>query len=348
MDTSPYVTCRLVVDLNHLAFRNWAANDGLATSKGELTGAIYGTLKSLIALSEQFKPVEIIGVRDSSAPFRRKIYPAYKANRLRENSTPEEARARANFEEQIEKLSGVLAGLGVPVLSIEELEADDLAALVAHGIPFEGTTILVSGDRDYVQLVRPGVLLLSPMLRNNGKLLLCDGPEHEEATEEEWRRLFEVGPRTFIKNVEKLPRGMGLDRWLLYRALVGDSSDNLPGVHSIGPAAALKIVERFYSLPGLKEGSEDGWKAVMNSRQRESLERSIASEDLDKQYRIIDLSSIPGMEGAEELITYLKIVMVATGTDEKMVRSALVRWEMSSLLLNWKKFLRAFPAFSVC
>lgn len=341
-----YAPCRLIVDLNHLAFRNWAANDGLSTSKGELTGAIYGTLKSLMALSEQFKPVEIIGVRDSSSPFRRKIYPAYKANRLRENSTPEETRARANFEEQIEKLSGCLAGLGVPVLCIDELEADDLAALVAHGIAFAGTTVLVSGDRDYVQLVRPGVLLLSPMLRNKGKLLLCDGPEREEINEEGWRRLFEVGPRTFIKNVEKLPRGMGLDRWLLYRALVGDSSDNLPGVQGIGPAAALKIVERFDSLVGLKEGSEDGWKEVMNSRQRESLLRAFANEDLDKQYRIIDLSSLPRMEGAEELIDYLKLVMAKTGTDERAVRSALVHWEMSSLLLNWKKFLRAFPVFA--
>jgi DNA polymerase I len=346
VDVASYAPCRLIVDLNHLAFRNWAANDGLATSKGELTGAIYGTLKSLMALSEQFKPVEIIGVRDSSSPFRRKIYPAYKANRLRENSTPEEARARANFEEQISKLSETLAGLGVPVLSIDELEADDLAALVAHGIPFAGTTVLVSGDRDYVQLVRPGTLLLSPMLRNNGKLLRCDGPEAEEINEEGWRRLYEVGPRTFIKNVEKLPRGMGLDRWLLYRALVGDSSDNLPGVHGIGPAAALKIVESFYCLDGLKKGSEGDWKAVMNSRQREALLRAIASEDLDKQYRIIDLSSLPRMEGAEELIAYLKIVMLATGTDEKAVRDALVRWEMSSLLLSWKKFLRAFPAFS--
>jgi DNA polymerase I len=344
-----YAPCRLIVDLNHLAFRNWAANDGLATSKGVLTGAIYGTLKSLIALSEQFKPVAIIGVRDSSSPFRRAIYPAYKANRLRENSTPEEARARANFEEQIEKLSGTLVDLGVPVLTVDELEADDLAALVAHGIAFEGTTILVSGDRDYVQLVRPGVLLLSPMLRNNGKLLLCDGPEREEIDEEGWRRLYEVGPRTFIKNVEKLPRGMGLDRWLLYRALVGDSSDNLPGVHGIGPAAALKIVESFYSLSGLKEGSADNWKAVMNTRQRAALEMALANGDLDKQYSIIDLSSLPHMEGAGELIDYLKLVMAETSkkTDEGAVRSALVRWEMSSLLLNWKKFLRAFPAFSI-
>jgi DNA polymerase-1 len=341
-----YAPCRLIVDLNHLAYRNWAANDGLATSKGELTGAIYGTLKSLIALSEQFRPVQIVGVRDSSAPFRRNIYPAYKANRLRENSTPEEIRGREIFDDQLGKLERVLAGLGVPVLGIEELEADDLAALVAHGIPFSGTTVLVSGDRDYVQLVRPGIALLSPMLRNHGKLLLSEGPEHEEASEEEWKRLFEVGPRTFIKFVEKLPRGMGLDRWLLYRALVGDSSDNLPGVHSIGPAAALKIVERFYSLAGLKEGSENDWKAVMNSRQREALERAIANRDLDKQYRIIDLSSLPQTEGAAELIAYLKLLLGKREPDERAVRSALVRWEMSSLLLNWQKLLRAFPAFS--
>jgi DNA polymerase-1 len=341
---APYAPCRLIVDLNHLAFRNWAANETLATSKGELTGAIFGTLKSLMALSEQFNPVEIITVRDSPAPFRREIYPAYKANRLRENSTPEERRARENFDNQLSKLEEILASLGVPILGVDEFEADDLAALVAYGIPFTGTTILVSGDRDYVQLVRPGVHLLSPMLRNRGKLLLADGPEYEEADEEAWRKLFEVGPRTFIKFVEKLPRGMGLDRWLLYRALVGDSSDNLPGVLGIGPVAGLKIVERFYSLAGLKEASEEEWQAVMNSRQREALERAFANQDLEKQYRVIDLSGLLRTEGAAELIAYLKPLLAKREIDEGAVRKALVRWEISSLLLNFKKLVRAFSA----
>ena len=344
MDNGKYASCRLIVDLNHLAFRNWAANGSLATSKGELTGAIFGTLKSLMALSEQFQPREIIGVRDSPAPFRRAIYPAYKANRLRENGTPEEKRERENFDIQLEKLEEILDELGLPVLGIDELEADDLAARVAQGIPFAGTTILVSGDRDYVQLVRPGTLLLSPMLRNRGKLLLADGPEYEEADEEAWRKLFEVGPRTFTKWVEKLPRGIGLDRWLLYRALVGDSSDNLPGVPGIGAAAGLKIVERFYSLSALKEGSEDDWKAVMHSGQREALERALVSGDLDKQYQVMDLSGLARTEGAAELIDYLKLLLVKREPCERAVRSALVRYEMSSLLLDFKKFLRAFAA----
>jgi hypothetical protein len=84
----------------------------------------------------------------------------------------------------------------------------------------------------------------------------------------------------------------------------------------------------------------------MNSRQREALERALANRDLDKQYQVIDLSSLPSTEGAAELIEYLKLLLGKRETDEKAVRSCLVRWEMSSLLLDWKKLLRAFPAFS--
>jgi DNA polymerase-1 len=334
--------CRLIVDLNHLAYRNWAANSSLANSKGELTGAIYGTLKSLMAMSETFAPVSIIAVRDSPNPFRRCIYPAYKSHRL--SPTPQEALERKNFDIQLDHLETVLPALGVPVLTVEEFEADDLAAVVTYGIPFEGWTVLVSGDRDYIQLVGERVALFSPMLGPKGKLLLADGPEYENLSEDEWKRTFAVGPRTYTRWVEKLPSGIPLERWMLYRLLVGDSSDNLPGVHGIGPQAALKVVERFYSLSALKSGSPDDWKAALNQRQILELEKSLASGDLDKQRRVIELRGLLRLEETKAFIEYLRTKLVARKLDEQLVRNQLIRWEMASFLIDWKKFLRAFQS----
>lgn len=336
---------RLIVDLNHLAYRNWAANGTLATSGGELTGAIYGTLKSIIALSEQFKPAQMIATRDSVHSFRRSIYPAYKANRLKENLSPEKARARENFECQLAKTERILSYLGVPILGIDEFEADDLAALIAEGIPFSGATILVSGDRDFVQLVRPGVRLLSPLIPTRGKLLAHDGPEYDGNDQGQWRRLFEVGPKTFTRWVEKLPRGIALAQWLLYRVVVGDSSDNLAGVPGIGPCAGLKVVERFSSFDELLCASPTQWAQALNQMQVEALAQAVQSGDLAKQYQIINLGALARTEGAAELIGYLARNLEAIDPDEKAARDLLVHWEMGSLLIAWKKLLTAFPAF---
>jgi 5'-3' exonuclease len=351
MGFEKYSGCRLIVDLNHLAFRNWSANGTLANSSGELTGAIYGTIKSLLMLIENFSPVSVIAAKDLPGCFRQTLYPAYKANRLDENRTVEEIAARKAFDRQLNSLETILEALGIPVLSAPGLEADDMAALVTH-IPFEGMTVVVSGDRDYIQLVRPGIALFSPMLPAKGKLLLFDGPEYEGDDKDAWAKLLEVGPRTFTRWVEKLPRGVPLDRWLLYRALVGDSSDNLPGVRGIGPAAALKVVEHFCSFSVLKEailGNLDytnvNFKGVLNKGQLTNLEVAFATGDLETQYEIIDLSTLVRLEGSDELLEAISRKISRTRTDEDLVRQNFIHWQFTSFLVGWKSFLKKFPAF---
>jgi DNA polymerase I len=333
---------RLIIDINHLAHRCWATNPTLCNSKGEPTGAIYGSIKSVQTLSEKFKPNQIIGVKDSGSPFRKVLYPSYKGHRTDEFRTPTEIESNKCFNNQLESLEIVLEAAGIPVLSVYELEADDLAAVVSNGIPFMGPTIIVSGDRDFLQLVQRNVALFSPMIN---KLIIHNGPEFE--TDEEWHYSIEVGPRTFTKFQEKLPRGIAQERWLLYRALVGDSSDNLPGVHGIGPVAALKIVEQFCSLNVLKDAGEEYWKKVLNKNQILALSESLKSGDLEAQYNIIDLSVILRTEGCEALIDLLKEKIDNIKTDEQLMRKYFIRWEMSSLLVGWKNFLQTFPAFKL-
>jgi 5'-3' exonuclease len=349
--------CRLIIDINHLAHRCWATNGTLTNSKGQPTGVIYGTIKSIQTLSAKFKPDQIIGVEDSGRPFRIALYENYKAHRTDEFRTPAEIESNKAFNTQLKDLKIILEAAGIPVLKIYELEADDLAAVVSTGIPFKGTTILVSGDRDFIQLVKPNVALYSPMIN---KLLTYEGPElsyngstfnenyETTGTEDQkklWDKMVETGPLTFTRFQEKLPRGIPLDRWLLYRALVGDSSDNLPGVTGIGPVAALKLVEQFCSFNVLRDAGEEYWKQYLNKKQVIALSEAFRSGDLTTQHMIMDLSIILRTEGCKDLIDLLNEQIQNVKPDEMLIKKHLIKWEMSSLLVGWKQFLNSFPAF---
>ena len=335
---------RLLVDLNHLAYRNWAANATLATSGGEPTGAVYGTLKSLCALSALFRPGSILAARDDGVPFRRALYPPYKAHRLDERRTEEQRDARRGFNRQLERLGEVLECLGVPVLTVPELEADDLAALAAQRLAGSKPTVLVSGDHDYVQLVRPGTALYNPTLPDRGKLLAHDGPEYATDQEESWRRRTEVGPLTFTRFVADLPRGVPLARWLDFRALSGDASDNLPGVHGIGPTAALRVVERYGSLDALRRAGPGDWTNVLHAGQIKALGEAFATGDLERQHQVIDLCLVGRTEGVQPVLDALAARIAGARPDAARARALLVRWEMSSFLVEFKAFLRHFPA----
>jgi 5'-3' exonuclease len=340
-----YQNGRLIIDLNHLAHRNWSTTSQLANSYGEATGAIFGCLKSLMMLSDLFHPQQIITCRDTPNPFRTAVYPPYKANRVDSNRTVEELNERQIFNRQLDALEEILGNLGIPTLKEEELEADDIAALVAHRIPFPGETILVSGDKDFIQLVGRAVHLFSPMIPARGKLVRREGPEYDGPERAFWVKMRECGPRTFIKWVEKLPEGIPLERWLLYRLLVGDGSDNLAGVNGIGPAAALKTVQHFYSYDVLVEAGEEEWTKVLNRKQVANLAAQLDSGDLAGQWRCINLAMTleADADGGYSRILGRRL---GSGTiNEARARDRIRGYEMASFLIDWKAFLRHFPAF---
>jgi DNA polymerase-1 len=338
---------RLILDLNHLAHRTWSTTGGLTNSYGESTGTIFGVLKSLIMLSDLFRPRAIIAARDSKSSFRTEIYPLYKANRTDAHRTVAEVNERRLFNDQLDATEEILSYLGIPTLKEDELEADDIAALAAYRIPFEGETVLVSGDKDFIQLIGKTVHLFSPMVPAKGKIVRIGGPEYDGPDKKFWIKMREVGPRTFIRFVEKLPEGIPLDRWVLYRLLVGDGSDNLPGVPGIGPAAALKIVQHFYDFSVLIDAGETEWRKVLNERQTTSLGSAIDSRDLDAQMRCIDLSLTleADSDGYYSKILADRIASTTTAVNEAKARDRIRRFEMASFLIDWKTFLRHFPAF---
>src|SRR5690349_8278100 len=225
----------------------------LTTSKGENTSAAWGVVNFLQRLLTNHKPDFIGWVHDSGFSFRHETYPAYKATR--EKLTEE---LQSDFNRGMERIAEILDAFQVPVLSLKGYEADDvIGTLAVQGVAQNLNVVIVSGDKDFQQLVRPGVWLLNP-----GR----GGPAN---VEEQW-----VG----VENAnERL--GVPPDRVVDYLALVGDSSDNVPGVPGIGDKTARDLVTEFGPLESILASVD----TITKKRPREALLEHAARARLSKE-----------------------------------------------------------------
>lgn len=197
----------------------------LTTSRGENTSAAWGIVNFIQRLLQTHRPEYLGWVHDSGLSFRHERYPAYKATR--EKLTEE---LQSDFDRGMERISTILAAHNIPILSLQGYEADDVIGTLARQAVEAGlNVVVVSGDKDFQQLVRPGVWLLNP------------GRGGPASVEEQW-----VG-------VENGSERLGVPPALVtdYLALVGDSSDNVPGVKGIGEKTAQELVNSFGALENI-------------------------------------------------------------------------------------------------
>ena len=204
-------------------------------SNGHPTGAIYGVLNMLRKLVQDEKP-DLIGVvfDAKGKTFRNDIYPEYKANRP---PMPEDLRL------QIEPLHEIIKAQGFPLVVVNDVEADDVIGTLARIAKEQGYRVVIStGDKDMAQLVCEPVTLINTM--NN---LVMD--------EDMVMQKFQVRPEQIID----------------YLALIGDSSDNIPGVPKVGPKTASKWLNEFGSLQGVMQNAES-FKGKIGENLRASLD----------------------------------------------------------------------------
>jgi DNA polymerase-1 len=197
----------------------------LTTSRGENTSAAWGVVNFLQRLVETHRPEYLGWVHDSGLSFRHERYPAYKATR--EKLTEE---LQSDFDRGMERIRAVLDAYNIPILSLKGYEADDVIGTLARQSVDAGVSaVVISGDKDFQQLVRPGVWLLNP------------GRGGAAAVEEQW-----VG-------VENGSERLGVQPSLVtdYLALVGDTSDNIPGVKGIGEKTAQELVNTYGSVDNI-------------------------------------------------------------------------------------------------
>jgi len=194
----------------------------LRTSRGENTSAAWGIVNFLNRLITTHRPEYLGWVHDSGMSFRHEQYPAYKATR--EKLTEE---LQDDFDRGMERICQLLEAYRIPIVTLPGYEADDvIGSLAKKGTNARLNVVVVSGDKDFHQLVRQGVWLLNP------------GRGGPAAVDEQW-----VG----VENgSERL--GVPPERTTDYLALVGDSSDNVPGVKGIGDKGAQELIAEFGDL----------------------------------------------------------------------------------------------------
>ena len=210
---------KLVLVDGHAVFhRAYHALPPLTTSKGELVNAVFGFTSMLLRAIADIKPDYIAVAFDTAQPtFRHQEYTAYKAQRI---AAPDE------LHEQLPRVKQVVEALNIPIFELAGYEADDIiATLVAQGTESRKQTadleiIIVTGDRDTLQLVQPGVKIYTP-----GKSFSDVVYYDEKAVKEKY--------------------GLEPDRLVELKALAGDPSDNIPGVRGIGEVGATKLIQQF-------------------------------------------------------------------------------------------------------
>ncbi len=252
--TEPTSPRLFLVDGYALIYRAFFAliNRPLKTSHGQNTSIAWGIANFLNRLVKQHRPEYLCWIHDSGATFRDEMYADYKATR--EKLTDD---LQADFDLGLEHVRALLQAYDTPIIAIDGFEADDvIGTLAKQGVEHDLNVVIVSGDKDFHQLVRKGVWLLNP------------GRGGPASVDEHW-----VG----VENgSERL--GVPPDRTTDYLALVGDASDNVPGVKGIGEKGAQELIKEYGDLDAILANVAN----ITKKRPREALEQHEAEARLSK------------------------------------------------------------------
>ena len=239
----------LLFDGNALVHRAFHALPALTVSKtGEMVNAVYGFANTLIKVLGEFRPTYWAVAFDRPTPtFRHEMFKEYKAQRP---ATPDELKS------QIERVHQLVEAFHIPTFEIDGFEADDILGTLSKQASDCGVeTIIVTGDNDMLQLVSPAVKALSPR-RTFSDTILYD--------EEEVKQKYGIKP------------GQIAD----FKALVGDSSDNIPGVPGIGEKTAAKLIQQFGSLEEIYIHIEDITPGKLQETLRQHKTPALQSKEL--------------------------------------------------------------------
>jgi DNA polymerase I len=239
-----------LIDATALLYRAYFAfiRNPLINSKGMNTNAIFGVVSSFLGFVNKFDPQHIIVSFDRKGPtFRHEMSEQYKANRP---PMPDE------LISQVEPVIRFFSDIGLPEISKDGLEADDILATLAYKFKDKYEIIIVTGDKDYSQLVQDGVTLYDPM-----KDLMID--------REQVLAKYGIAPEQFVD----------------YLAIVGDSSDNIPGVKGLGPKGAETLLKEYRTLANiyanLEKLPEKVREKLVASKESAYLSRELAQMILD-------------------------------------------------------------------
>jgi DNA polymerase-1 len=224
------------------------------TSKGEPTAGSYGFARELLRIIEQEKPDYIAVAFDTGKTFRDKIFPAYKGTR---------AKMPDDLGPQIKRIREMIDAFNIPRLEMEGFEADDVLGSIARTAAQQGLGVkIITGDRDLLQLV------------NERTTVYLAGDDQNYITDEDVIKKLGVPPHQVVD----------------YKALVGDKSDNIPGVAGIGEKTAIALIQKYGSLENIYQNIdqvENRWKNKLEqNRENAFMSRDLAQIKTDLNIRL--------------------------------------------------------------
>ena len=275
-----------LIDASSYIFRAYYAVKGLATSKGFPTGAIFGFHNMLRKVIDEIAPDYLAVAYDVGGPtFRHEIYPEYKANR---KETPED------LVPQLPKIKEMVSAYNIYGVECSGFEADDIIGTIVEKLKEDVEVVIVTGDKDFAQLVDKNVTLLDTM-----KDTVTDLNEVRQKYGKTGRRLLEV---------------FGLS---------GDTSDNIPGVPGIGMKTAVELIKKYGSIDNIMEKIDD-----FKGKRRENLENYADTALMSRRLFTIDSNvpievsldemgmSEPDTDRLKELFTELEFHTLLKGLNE--------------------------------
>ena len=286
-----------LIDGHALAYRMYFAltaggggSQRWQTSKGEPTAGVYGFARELLRTLEQEKPEYIAVAFDVGKTFRDELFPEYKATR---EKMPDDLRP------QLERIRQMVDAFNIPRLEMEGFEADDVLGSVAHIANEQGIGVkIITGDRDLLQLV------------NERTTVYLAGDNQNYITDEDVEKKLGVLPKQVVD----------------YKAIVGDKSDNIPGVMGVGEKTAVNLLEKFGTLDNIYQNIDDiekRWKTKLEDNKESAyLSRDLAQIKTDLDIKLdlehakaqdLDIPAIEAFFTEMEFRTLIKTLQKLTG-----------------------------------
>ena len=294
-----------LIDGHALAYRMYFAltaggsSTRWQTSRGEPTAGTYGFARELLRIIEQEKPDYIAVAFDTGKTFRDEIFPAYKGTR---------EKMPYDLSPQIGRIRQMVDAFNIPRLEMEGYEADDVLGSIARIAAGQGLGVkIITGDRDLLQLV------------NERTAVYLAGDDQNYVTDED------------VINKLGVPPGQVVD----YKALVGDKSDNIPGVAGVGEKTAVSLLEKFKTLDNIYQNIdqvENRWKGKLEQNKENAyLSRDLAQIKTDLKVKLdlehakaqeLDFPAIESFFKELEFRSLLKTLERLTGTSAAVTTSA--------------------------
>jgi DNA polymerase I len=244
----------LLVDGHSQAYRAFfGVKTPLSTRDGEPTTAVYGFIRKFLSILREYKPDYAAVAFDTGDTWRHSEFPAYKATR---DSMPDEMRS------QMERIVEFLQAYGVPVITYENYEADDIIGTLSRKAAEQAVDVLIlTGDRDMFQLISDHVRVLYTKGGPSPETVIYGLPELRER--------YSLGPEQFVD----------------LKALIGDNSDNIPGVTGVGEKTAIKFLNDFGTVEKLYENLDQ----ISGPKTRQNIEAARA--DVERNQRLMAINT---------------------------------------------------------